>query len=216
MHIGMIYVIRHGQTAFNAKRVVQHPETPLDSVGIEQAERLGARMASIGLTRILSSDYARARRTAAALNPLGTIRTDLIALLRERDLGHLSGRPYAEVEHQFFGPDHDPPGGEAWPAFLARVASAWAHVASVARRPTEQVAVVTHGLVIRALTELHVSYGGEAERPTRFRNTSVTIVDPTPPWTVRLSACARHLDEYSAEGSGAPSSAPTRSARSAL
>ena len=190
----MIYLIRHGQTALNAARVVQHAETPLDPVGLEQAKRLGARMDEVGLTRIYSSDYLRARRTAAALDPTGAIGTDLTPLLRERDLGALCGRPYAEGEHQFFGPDHDPPGGEAWPAFLARVATAWDHVASAARDDTARVAVVTHGLVIRALTELHFTYEAEATQPVRFRNTSVTIVDPTPPWTVRLSACASHLD----------------------
>jgi probable phosphoglycerate mutase len=191
----MIYLIRHGQTALNAARVVQHPDTTLDAIGVQQAERLGARMAEVGLTRILSSDYPRARRTAAALDATGTIPTELTPLLRERDLGALDGHPYAGVEHQFFGPDHDPPGGEAWPAFLARVARAWAHVGSVARGGTERVAVVTHGLVIRALTELHLTYGDDATQPVRFRNTSVTIIDPTPPWTVRLSACARHLEQ---------------------
>ncbi|MEO2195728.1 MAG: histidine phosphatase family protein, partial [bacterium] len=120
--ICMIYLIRHGQTALNAARVVQHPDTPLDAIGVQQAERLGARMAEVGLTRILSSDYPRARRTAAALDPHRTIPTELIALLRERDLGTLDGHPYAGVEHQFFGPDHDPPEGETWPLFLARVA----------------------------------------------------------------------------------------------
>jgi probable phosphoglycerate mutase len=176
----MIYLIRHGQTALNAARVVQHADTPLDPVGLEQAERLGARMAEVGLTRIFSSDYLRARRTAAALDPAGTIGTDLTPLLRERDLGTLSGRPYSE--------------GEPWPVFLARVSAAWDHVASAARDDTARVAVVTHGLVIRALTELHFTYGAEATQPFRFRNTSVTIVDQTPPWTVRLSACAAHLD----------------------
>ena len=179
----MIYLIRHGQTALNAARVVQHAETPLDPVGLEQAKRLGARMDEVGLTRIFSSDYPRARRTAAALDPTGAIGTDLTPLLRERDLGALCGRP-----------DHDPLGGEAWSAFLARVATAWDHVASAARDDTARVAVVTHGLVIRALTELHFTYEAEATQPVRFRNTSVTIVDPTPPWTVRLSACASHLD----------------------
>ncbi len=193
----MIYLIRHGQTALNAARVVQHPDTPLDAVGVRQAERLGARMADVGLTRILSSDYPRARRTAAELDATGTIPTELTPLLRERDLGTLTGHPYAEVEHQFFGPDHDPPGGEPWPVFLARVASAWAHVGSVACGNTERVAVVTHGLVIRALTELHFTYDGGATQPVRFRNTSVTIIDPAPPWTVRLAACASHLDDLS-------------------
>lgn len=190
----MIYLIRHGQTALNAARTVQYADTPLDPIGIDQAARLGARMATVGLTHILSSDYLRARRTAAALDPAGTIETDLTPLLRERDLGALCGRPYAEGEHQFFGPDQDPPEGEPWPVFLARVATAWDHVASVARNETARVAVVTHGLVIRALTELHFTYGADAAQPVRFRNTSVTIVDPTPPWTVRLSACASHLD----------------------
>ncbi|MBD94364.1 MAG: phosphoglycerate mutase [Acidobacteria bacterium] len=193
--ICMIYLIRHGQTALNAARVVQRPDTPLDAIGAQQAKRLGARMAEVGLTKILSSDYPRARRTAAALDVTGTIPTELTPLLRERDLGTLDGHPYAGVEHQLFGPDHDPPGGEAWPVFLARVARAWAHVGSVAHGGTERVAVVTHGLVIRALTELHLTYGDDATQPVRFRNTSVTIIDPTPPWTVRLSACARHLEQ---------------------
>ncbi|MEE2613267.1 MAG: histidine phosphatase family protein, partial [Acidobacteriota bacterium] len=68
----MIYLIRHGETASNEQRVVQRSDTPLSARGALQAERLAARLADVGLTRIIASDYRRARQTAAALAQGGT------------------------------------------------------------------------------------------------------------------------------------------------
>jgi len=191
----MIYLIRHGQTAGNAQRVVQPPDTPLSAHGARQAERLGARLADAGLTRIISSDYPRARQTAAALDPDGTIRPEVSPLLRERDLGQLRGRPYAEVEHQFYGPDHDPPDGETWIQFRARVAKAWEHIRDSRGTGSTKLAVVTHGLVCRALAEFHLGHPPDTALPDWFPNASVSHIDPAPPWTLRLSGCISHLDD---------------------
>ncbi|HJN44083.1 MAG: phosphoglycerate mutase [Acidobacteria bacterium] len=189
----MIYLIRHGQTAGNAERVVQAPDTPLSAHGSRQAERLGARLADAGLTRIIASDYPRARQTAAALAPDRTVPLEVTPLLRERDLGQLRGRPYAEVEHQFYGPEHDPPGGETWDLFRERVAAAWAHIGASADAGSATVAVVTHGLVCRALAEFHLALEPGESAPAWFPNASVTHIDPTPPWTLRLAASVSHL-----------------------
>jgi broad specificity phosphatase PhoE len=190
----MIYLIRHGQTAGNAQRVVQAPNTSLSTYGARQAERLGARLADTGLTRIITSDYPRARQTAAALASDGTIPLEVTPLLRERDLGQLRGRPYDEVEHQFYGPDHDPPGGETWDVFRERVASAWAHIGTSAGAGTAKVAVVTHGLVCRTLAEFHLGHPAGTAPPDWFPNASVSHIDPMPPWTLRLAASVEHLE----------------------
>ena len=62
-----IHLVRHGQTASNAARVFQLPETPLSEQGLDQAERLAARLADGGISLVLASDFARARMTAERL-----------------------------------------------------------------------------------------------------------------------------------------------------
>ena len=54
-----LILIRHGETAWNAARIVQLPDTPLNDNGFRQAERVGARMAGHSIGGILSSDYQR-------------------------------------------------------------------------------------------------------------------------------------------------------------
>ena len=52
-----IFLIRHAETALNAQRIVQLPETPLSERGLRQADCIGQRLAGMGVARILSSDY---------------------------------------------------------------------------------------------------------------------------------------------------------------
>src|ERR1700692_2380391 len=59
-----IYLIRHGETALNANRTLQLAATPLSDRGLEQAGKLGARLRSAKLARILASDLTRAAMTA--------------------------------------------------------------------------------------------------------------------------------------------------------
>ena len=55
-----IFVIRHGETDLNAARVFQRPETPLSERGRRQAALLAIRLQPLGITRIVTSDLARA------------------------------------------------------------------------------------------------------------------------------------------------------------
>ena len=65
-----IFLIRHGETPGNVARIVQRPDIPLSERGRAQAGRLAHRLATAGITRILSSDLRRAaRRIAARLTP---------------------------------------------------------------------------------------------------------------------------------------------------
>jgi probable phosphoglycerate mutase len=192
-----VYLIRHGETAYNAGRILQTPEVPLSKRGLAQAQRLAERLAEAGVRRILASDLLRAAMTArvVAEAPGAPIETE--PLLQERNFGDLRGTSYAELGFAPFAPGYAPPGGESIPVFHARVARAWARVQHVAAATGGPLAVVTHGLVCRDLVAQHLELPpelGAPVDPTRWANTSVTELHG-PPWRVRLLACTAHLTD---------------------
>jgi len=191
-----IFLIRHGETVGNASRIVQRPDSPLSPRGVAQAERLARRLASEGIARIVSSDFARAMTTAEHLQRATGAPLGVEPLLRERSFGDLRGIPYAELELDMFAPDYAPPNGETWPVFHARVDRAWARVQELAAATRGDLAVVTHGLVCRSLAARHLILPGGEAVPERWENTSLTIIDCPAPWRVRLLNCVVHLDGH--------------------
>jgi 2,3-bisphosphoglycerate-dependent phosphoglycerate mutase len=197
-----IYVIRHGETASNADRIVQTPDIPLNERGQDQARRLALRLAEARIALICSSDLVRAAMTAEALARATGAPLEYDPGLQERNYGDLRGRSYREIGADIFADDFAPPGGETWPEFHARVDSAWARAVDRAREIDGDLALVTHGLFCRSLTRL-LGLPAGPEAPRVFRNTSVTLVEAAPPHAVRLLDCAAHLD-------AAPAAEPAR------
>lgn len=185
-----ILLVRHGETAGNAARVVQRPEIPLSERGIHQAARLAERLLALGLSHVLCSDLVRARMTAEPLAARGGVVIEEMPLLQERNFGDLRGTPYDELTEDPFAPGYVPPGGESVESFHHRVAQAWELVVRRRRGLSGPLVVVTHGLVCRAILANHVRAGSV---PDRFDNTGVTILDPDPPFAARLVNCTRHL-----------------------
>jgi probable phosphoglycerate mutase len=197
----LILLIRHGETPGNAARVVQTPETPLSERGVEQARRLGARLAGEGVGGILASDLERAAMTAHRLADATGAPITFEPLLHERNFGDLRGTPYAELGVDLFAPELAPPGGESWRTFHVRVDRAWERILEEAARTEGDLAVVTHGLVCLSITtrcaELSLT---EAPELAGFANTSVTQIEHTPPHRVRLLDCTEHLTDVDRSG----------------
>ncbi|HKA30912.1 MAG TPA: histidine phosphatase family protein [Candidatus Binatia bacterium] len=191
-----IYLVRHAETDANASRVVQRPDVGLSARGRGQAARLAARLARAGIVRIRTSDLVRALETAEVLRAATGAPMDVDPDLAERNFGDVRGTPYASLGTDLFAPDYEPPGGETWAEFHARVDGAWASVLRVATATPGHLAVVTHGLVCEAVLQRYL--GGADAAVARWPNTAVTIVEP--PATLRLLACAMHLDDASADG----------------
>jgi broad specificity phosphatase PhoE len=190
-----IYLIRHGETEGNAGRVMQSPQTPLNSRGLAQAERLGRRLRDAGIRRIIASDYARARMTAEQIEATTGVSIELNELWRERNFGELRGRSIDEIG-DVYRDDLDPPGGENWERFHARVERAWQWLHQAIVETEGNIAVVTHGMVCYSLALRHLALAGApVTTPLRFANTALTIIERTPPWTVRLLNCSAHLDD---------------------
>lgn len=198
----MIILVRHGETAGNAERRLQVPDTPLSERGLAQAQRLARRLAGEGVGRILSSDYARARMTAAAVAATTQIAIELDAGLRERNFGELRGRRYADLEVDPFAPGYTPPGGESWDDLHARVDAVWERVRAACAETSGALVVVTHGLVCHSLAERHLSVPEGERWVGGFHNTSVTEIQPVPPWRVERLNCTAHLDDQTAHDVG--------------
>jgi len=191
-----IYLVRHAETDANASRVVQRPDAGLSARGRGQATRLAARLARAGIARIRTSDLARAIETAEVLRAATGAPMDVDPDLAERNFGDVRGTPYVSLGTDIFAPDYEPPSGETWAQFHARVDAAWDSVLRVAAETPGHLAVVTHGLVCEAVLQRHL--GGAEADAFRWPNTAVTIVEP--PGMLRLLACAVHLDDSTPEG----------------
>ena len=188
-----IYLIRHGETAFNANRILQLPSTPLSERGLDQVRRLGERLRSAKLARSLTSDLARAAMTAEAVRAATGAPLEYDDELRERNFGDLRGRSYDSLGFNPFLEGYEPPAGETWDAFHARVARAWRNVLDVASRTEGPIAVVTHGLLCRGVVLLHAPPAPGLVPPMRWRNSSVSIIEGAP-LRATLIDCVAHLD----------------------
>ncbi len=201
-----ILLIRHGETALNAARIVQHPQTPLNERGMGQAQRLAERLAEFPIAAIVSSDYQRAHMTAAAIAEVTGLPVAIQASLRERNFGDARGVAHADLGVDLYAPDFHPRGGESWSVFHARVALAWAAVAERAAGTAGDLAVVSHALVCRSLAENHLTLSENMDaKVCRWPNTALTIVEDRAPWRVSVLACGAHLDADVADDSAARS-----------
>lgn len=189
-----ILLIRHAETALNAARVVQPPDTPLSERGIAQARSLGVRLAGMGVGLILSSDQARAKMTAERVQEKTGAPLAIAPDLQERNFGDIRGTPYSELRVDIFGPDYEPPGGEAWDEFHQRVDVAWKGIVERAAQVEGNLAVVTHGLVCRSLATRRLEVPAQVPQPAAWRNTALTVIESIPPWRVSLLNCTAHLE----------------------
>ncbi len=188
-----ILLVRHGETAGNASRVIQRADVPLNERGMRQSEQLAQRLLNCGFVHVVCSDLLRARMTAAPLAARSGIAIEESPLLQERNFGDLRGVPYADLTEHPFGSDFAPPNGEDWLRFHSRVADAFDFIVSRRRSVKGALVVVTHGLVCRALVERHALLPEGVVAPERFDNTSVTVVHEDTPHAVSLINCTRHL-----------------------
>jgi len=154
-----LFLLRHGETVFNAQNRAQGFSDPeLTELGRQQAQALANALASEDLTAVYASDLKRAVETAQIIaQPHGlAVQTD--PGLREIDQGIFEGLSVTEirthhselVEEWMATPDRFVmPQGES----LAQVQErAWASVQRIAAaHPEGQVAAVSHNLTIMAI-----------------------------------------------------------------
>jgi len=191
-----VILLRHGETALNAARVMQPAATPLSERGQAQARAVARRLARRGgVTAIVSSDLPRAWLTAEAVAAALALPIVPSALLQERNFGDLRGRPYDSLGFDPLVMTEAPPGGESASGFVQRVQQAFDDMLQQHQGLDGDLLVVTHGLLIRTLLAGPLLRGAGKLGELHLANTSLSIFDAQPPHALQLLNCTRHLDE---------------------
>ncbi|CCK00926.1 Phosphoglycerate mutase [Cronobacter sakazakii 701] len=88
-----VYLVRHGETQWNAERRIQgQSDSPLTEKGERQAMQVAQRAKALGITHIITSDLGRTQRTAEIIAQGCGCDVILDPRLRELDMGILERR----------------------------------------------------------------------------------------------------------------------------
>lgn len=187
-----IIFIRHGETHLNAARVIQPADTPLSPRGHQQAAHAAQRVRALKPAAILASDMPRAWQTAEPICHQTGLTCLSSSLLWERNFGDLRGRAHDTLSFNAMEMLDAPTNGESMAVFHQRVDEALAYAIALRKTLAGPLIVVSHGLVIHALIERHITLGSH-QRPGRIGNTSLTRFGVAAPHHADLVNCALHL-----------------------
>lgn len=203
-----LYIVRHAEAEGNIfRRAHGQYNGLLTANGLEQLKCLSARFMDVPLDAVYSSDLYRTHRTALALSEPKGLTVITNPQLREMLLGPWEDAPWGFAGHEW--PEAFDnfmrhlaafrlEGAETLTELGARMESAVREIAS--RHVGESVAVVSHGMSIRALLGrlLHVDEE-DIESLKHVDNASVTFLDISPDGTAQAEIIgdAAHLGELS-------------------
>lgn len=145
-----IYLVRHGETDWNAQRRIQgSTDIPLNDTGREQAAITGRLLARRQWDAVVSSPLSRAFETASIIaREVGLPEPTTREALVERAYGEAEGLDWEEVDRRF--PGDDPvPGRETREQVTDRVIPSLIELAE--EHPGKDIIVVSHGGVIRSV-----------------------------------------------------------------
>ncbi len=151
-----IYLLRHGETDWNKKRLLQgHTDTLLNETGRQQVEETARKLAELGIRvdAIITSPLKRAKESARiAARVLGFSQEKIVVeeLLIERGFGDGEGMLLAEMKERY--PKQDCPGMESHEALVARAGLA---LQTITERfsDAERILLAAHGAILFALLE---------------------------------------------------------------
>jgi len=203
-----VYLVRHGETVWNAERRIQgQSDSPLTEKGEQQAWQVGERVKHLGITHIIASDLGRTRRTAEIIADACGCSVTLDTRLRELNMGVLEKRPLdgltAEEEQWratlVNGTEGGRiPEGESMTEMATRMHAALN--ACIDLPAGSRPLLVSHGMALGALVSTILGLPAYAERRLRLRNCSLSRVDYQQSawlaegWIVETAGDISHLD----------------------
>lgn len=204
-----VYLVRHGETQWNAERRIQgQSDSPLTAKGEQQAMQVATRAKELGITHIISSDLGRTRRTAEIIAQACGCDIIFDSRLRELNMGVLETRnidSLTEEEEENWRRqlvngtvDGRIPEGESMQELSDRVNAALESCRDLPQgsRPL----LVSHGIALGCLVSTILGLPAWAERRLRLRNCSISRVDYQESlwlasgWVVETAGDISHLD----------------------
>ena len=200
--IRYLYLIRHG--AYDRDSMADdRVGNGLNPLGVRQAKRVAERLAHLPVKKamLVSSDYARARETAAEIGRALAIPVAEDSLIHECTPSDRDARPDSPEEG----------------ACDSHLRAAWAKYVRPAADGDEHDVLVCHGNVIRWFVSRSLGQGTKQWRAMEIANASLSVIAVRPDGTTRLVLFSDvgHLpvpdQTWTGRGAGwSPASAPSR------
>lgn len=159
-----IYVIRHGLTELNKKKIVNGQiDEPLSPEGVEQA-KIATNVIPASIQYIYASPLKRAKQTAGIINSKLKRPISSENALSEIDMGTLAGKSWEEMEdglnlkekHRSAQFDYRPYGGESVKDVKKRLTAFLKKING--KHADDEALIITHGGIIRFF---HLFHNGE-------------------------------------------------------
>ncbi|ANG91451.1 2,3-diphosphoglycerate-dependent phosphoglycerate mutase GpmB [Enterobacteriaceae bacterium 155047] len=203
-----VYLVRHGETQWNAERRIQgQSDSPLTAKGEQQACQVAQRAKTLGITHVITSDLGRTQQTARIIAEACGCDIILEPRLRELDMGVLEKRHVDSLTEEEEGwrrtlvngtKEGRIPEGESMQELSVRVHGALAECLNLpaGSRPL----LVSHGIALGCLVSTILGLPAWAERRLRLRNCSISRIDHQESpwlasgWVVEMAGDISHLD----------------------
>ena len=154
-----IYLVRHGQTAWNKEEIFRgRTDVPLDETGLKQAELAGQYFKGIEIHAIYSSPLSRAWQTAQKIAQIQTVKVEPLEGILDMSFGDWEGHAHQEIRkmdnetyRQWVESPHlvKLPGGESLDDVRGR---AMAALEEVLRKHSEKtIVLVSHRVVCKVM-----------------------------------------------------------------
>lgn len=176
-----LYLLRHGQTEFNVKKLVQgRCDSPLTDLGRQQAQAAATWLKAHGVVpdKVVSSPLGRAMDTAqlVACELLGPdAAAEPCEGIIERCYGSFEEGPHGALPTDVWDPGEDlvPFGGEGSQALQERMVDALTNI--MGSEGIETLLAVSHGSASRQFIKAAAPEGFEL--PTKLPNCAIMIFD---------------------------------------
>ncbi len=199
-------LIRHGETEWNRKRLIQgHSDSPLTELGRKQARAVGSALEGEVIDLLVSSEAGRAMETARLIGERVGLSPTAIPDIHERGFGELEGMTIAEAGKRF-GDDvpyrmyHEPEfsdfGIESQTAFRDRIVAAIDKLAI--QHAGKTILTVTHGGSLSSVFKHTIGLDLGAPRRYELTNCSINQVKIYQgEWTISTWGYSNHLKQAS-------------------
>ena len=199
----MLWMIRHGETSWNAEgRVQGQTDVPLSEVGHSQARAVAALFAGRQIDALYSSDLQRVTQTAQPVAQALGLAIRVEPMLRERHYGMFETLTYAEVRAnhpdefaRFHAKelDYDFRSGESLREFNERSLACARALAQ--RHAGQSILVFTHGGVLEMVYRYAKNTGLASPRDFEIPNAAINRVEISgEAWRVLQWAECGHLE----------------------
>ena len=179
----LLYLVRHGKTTWNEKRLWQgNVDTELSEEGVIQAKKLALRFSYVPIEAVYTSPLSRAYRTAEEIARVHLMKPVCVEDLKECDISLWNGLTLEEVLDRYgeefhrwnVDPEADIKGIESLGNLQRRMVKT---VKEILKDHEGDIVIVSHALALKTFVSWILGIPVTEHRRFKLENASVTVVE---------------------------------------